>query len=237
MRRAAAHPINICRKPSIVTIHPQLDQHSRDFVPSSSPVLEPLNNNLVASADSNISIQIDSTARVRSRSQFEEQDSYTATTPQPSLPPVIDTTSTDQEEPVRKRQRLGSDPVASSLSTSLSQEKASAMRLTQSDQDSPLSISLDSAPEAGPSSIPGPSSNSHPSKNGSYMPMNGFASPNGPTNGVKKYDKGTVARVTLPGTTLYDDTHIDREEFVRLVIQSLRDVGYTYVLRCRCVPH
>lgn len=37
-----------------------------------------------------------------------------------------------------------------------------------------------------------------------------------------------VARVNLPGTRLYDDAAIDREEFVRLVIQSLRDVGYAY---------
>ena len=36
-----------------------------------------------------------------------------------------------------------------------------------------------------------------------------------------------VARVTLPGTALYEGSHVDREEFVRLVIQSLRDVGYT----------
>jgi WD repeat-containing protein 26 len=35
-----------------------------------------------------------------------------------------------------------------------------------------------------------------------------------------------VVRVTLPGTALYEGSHVDREEFVRLVIQSLRDVGY-----------
>ncbi|KAF8511107.1 WD40 repeat-like protein [Hysterangium stoloniferum] len=35
-----------------------------------------------------------------------------------------------------------------------------------------------------------------------------------------------VAKVTLAGTALYEGSHIDREEFVRLVIQSLRDVGY-----------
>jgi hypothetical protein len=36
----------------------------------------------------------------------------------------------------------------------------------------------------------------------------------------------TVARVSLPGTRLYPDSYIDREEFIRLVVQSLRDVGY-----------
>ena len=45
------------------------------------------------------------------------------------------------------------------------------------------------------------------------------------SNGVSKHGS-SVARVSLPGTTLYDDPYVDREEFVRLVIQSLRDVGY-----------
>ncbi|KAH8117166.1 WD40 repeat-like protein [Phellopilus nigrolimitatus] len=36
-----------------------------------------------------------------------------------------------------------------------------------------------------------------------------------------------VSRVNLPGTRLFEDSYIDREEFVRLVIQSLKDVGYT----------
>ena len=51
-------------------------------------------------------------------------------------------------------------------------------------------------------------------------------------NGVLKHAK-TIARVYPPGTTLYDDSLIDREEFVRLVIQSLRDVGYLCVLPVR----
>ena len=38
-----------------------------------------------------------------------------------------------------------------------------------------------------------------------------------------------IQRVNLPGTRLYDDSCIDREEFIRLVIQSLKDVGYMYV--------
>ena len=38
--------------------------------------------------------------------------------------------------------------------------------------------------------------------------------------------RSAVARVSLPGRTLYDDSYVDREEFVRRVIQSLRDVGY-----------
>lgn len=103
------------------------------------------------------------------------------------------------------------------------------MRLSDSDRDSALSVSLDSHPEAGPSSAAGPS-NGHKS---------GTAKTNGFTNGSSKYSpldgldghaaekhRSSVARVSLPGRTLYDDSFVDREEFVRLVIQSLRDVGY-----------
>jgi len=53
---------------------------------------------------------------------------------------------------------------------------------------------------------------------------------NGMANGHAPPRPREVARVTLPGTALYEGSHIDREEFVRLVIQSLRDVGYTWVL-------
>lgn len=87
------------------------------------------------------------------------------------------------------------------------------MRLS-ADQDS---VSTDSEP--------GPS-------NGAYTPAtNGFAT-NGSNGITKKLDKATstVAKVSLPGTTLFDDNYVDREEFVRLVIQSLRDVGYAYVV-------
>jgi hypothetical protein len=103
------------------------------------------------------------------------------------------------------------------------------MRLSESDQHSNLSSSLDSASEAGPS---GASSNGHLATNG-YISTNGFAAHGSSslvTNGVKKVEKGaTVSRVSLPGTSLYEDSYFDREEFVRLVIQSLRDVGYKCV--------
>lgn len=84
------------------------------------------------------------------------------------------------------------------------------MRL-ESDHDSV------STPEPGPS-------------NG-YTATNGFTTNGSASNGVavKRHDKGAVAKVSLPGSTLFDDTHVDREEFVRLVIQSLRDVGYACV--------
>lgn len=107
------------------------------------------------------------------------------------------------------------------------------MRLSGSDQDSNLSVSPDLTAHAGSSALaadsPGPS-------NGHTVNGNGFSGPiaNGSSqlsvtgNGVQKHGK-SIARVNLPGTTLYDDSFVDREEFVRLVIQSLRDVGYKYV--------
>ncbi|RPD66631.1 WD40 repeat-like protein [Lentinus tigrinus ALCF2SS1-7] len=107
------------------------------------------------------------------------------------------------------------------------------MRLTDSDRDSALSVSLDSNHEAGPSSVAGPS-NGHKA---GVLKSNGFSHTF--TNGSSKrspspdFDghapekpRSSVARVSLPGRTLYDDSYVDREEFVRLVIQSLRDVGY-----------
>jgi len=45
-------------------------------------------------------------------------------------------------------------------------------------------------------------------------------------NGSTKRSRSPVARVELPGATIYDDSYIDREEYIRLVIQSLRDIGY-----------
>ncbi|TFY82981.1 hypothetical protein EWM64_g1032 [Hericium alpestre] len=95
------------------------------------------------------------------------------------------------------------------------------MRVPENDS---LSVSPDFASEAGPSSLP-----SHPAKVRTNGTSNGFAT-QPVTNGVSKHAKPPISRVTLPGTTLYDDSSVDREEFVRLVIQSLRDVGYMYVM-------
>ncbi|KAJ6525716.1 WD40-repeat-containing domain protein [Mycena capillaripes] len=93
---------------------------------------------------------------------------------------------------------------------------------------------------AGPSSVgldhSGPS-NGHLKGNGFAATANGASSASTTGNGVQKHNGHSkqssaashalsVARVTLPGSSLYDDSDVDREEFVRLVIQSLRDVGY-----------
>lgn len=107
------------------------------------------------------------------------------------------------------------------------------MRLTEPDQESGKSVQIDTVPEAGPSSLAG-SANGY---NGTASKHNGYATSY--TNGTSKTTPGdatrggrpekhatSITQVSLPGSTLYDDSYVDREEFVRLVIQSLRDVGY-----------
>lgn len=77
----------------------------------------------------------------------------------------------------------------------------------------------DFRPRASSSSLsPSPKTNGHVA--------NGCGSP---INGSSKRSRGRVAKVELPGATIYDDSYIDREEYIRLVIQSLRDIGYMCV--------
>jgi len=66
------------------------------------------------------------------------------------------------------------------------------------------------------------------SGNNGYVAATNGSSSNGIGNGIHKTHGKSVMRVNLPGTMLYEDdeSFIDREEFVRLVIQSLREVGY-----------
>lgn len=54
-------------------------------------------------------------------------------------------------------------------------------------------------------------------------PSNGHST-NGAKNGV--HTSSAPAKLSLLGDSLYQDSQIGREEFIRLVIQSLRDVGY-----------
>jgi hypothetical protein len=159
--------------------------------------------------------------------------------------PSCDVTAADTEHiRARKRQRIEGIHVVADASSSTvlattdhrpqsTTESRTDMRLPGSDQDSTLSVSLDSTHEAGPSSVPLdgiPPSNGHANGN-RFSITNGSSGPGMVTgNGIHKPTKG-IRRVSLPGTTLYDDSHIDRQEFVRLVIQSLRDVGYM------CVTH
>lgn len=103
------------------------------------------------------------------------------------------------------------------------------MRILDSDHVSSLSVTPELSTHAGPSSLGSSfealvSTNGH--KNGFVSVANGSSSSvSVVSNGAPKHGKG-IAKVTLPGTTLYDDSFVDREQFIRLVIQSLRDVGY-----------
>lgn len=123
------------------------------------------------------------------------------------------------------------------------------MRYSNRSQDG-VAGSFDSDTFAGPSSVesdglftgstPLPSaSNGHAARSNG----NGALVTNGSSSGLKQqapYSSSgavdgrpagrAIAPVNLPGTRLYNDAPIDREEFVRLVIQSLRDVGYKYVI-------
>lgn len=101
------------------------------------------------------------------------------------------------------------------------------MRLSNSD---PMSTSPDTSSHAGPSSV----ASDRVTINGHTNGFGPIANGNSGTsaimgNGLPKLSK--TAKVILPGTTLYEDSSIDREEFVRLAIQTLRDVGYM------CVPN
>ncbi|EAU88784.2 WD repeat-containing protein [Coprinopsis cinerea okayama7 len=99
------------------------------------------------------------------------------------------------------------------------------MRLSESTHNSILSPSPNPTVEAGPSSrgYDGvPPTNGH--TNGcSYPAMTNGSS--GAGGGMPKHGK-VISKLNLPGTTLYEDSSILREEFVRLVVQTLRDVGY-----------
>lgn len=109
------------------------------------------------------------------------------------------------------------------------------MKLAESTLDSILSTSPDIVAEAGPSSSGCDgiaSTNGHTNGHVYSVMANGSSSGLG---GGQKHGKA-IARVNLPGTTLSDDSLINREEFVRLVLQSLRDVGYMYVPPCSLEP-
>lgn len=234
-----------------------LDSAPPDFSPASLALPPPYPSSLVPAVrrrselDDGESVRSSSTA-LSSRSTPLSYLHPSSEIPRAASPPPDTHPEADHElSRARKRQRL--DSISSSASASLAAVERAllpddslsslisnhpAMRLQDTDHDSAHSLSLDSGPEAGPSSAAA-TSNGH---NGIVVKSNGCAPPftNGAsTNGtVKPYmpdgadghtsERGppSVARVTLPGSTLYDGSYVDREEFVRLVIQSLRDVGY-----------
>jgi hypothetical protein len=70
---------------------------------------------------------------------------------------------------------------------------------------------------------------SNGSTNGSAT--NGSLSPRidgQPESGTRRLMQ--ISRLNPPGKSLYPGSSIDREEFVRLVLQTLKDVGYRYVV-------
>ncbi|KAK7054652.1 hypothetical protein VNI00_003115 [Paramarasmius palmivorus] len=127
------------------------------------------------------------------------------------------------------------------------------MRFPQSEEESRLSTSPgNTSPTlAGPSSkgldsTGASNSNGYTSSNSVFSNGHGFSSGaqnglangssgsgagvSGVSNGIgmspQKHGKNPVARVNLPGELLYADADVNREEFVRLLVQSLKDVGY-----------
>jgi hypothetical protein len=94
------------------------------------------------------------------------------------------------------------------------------MKLTDDPAPTP---SLRHPPPAGTPGA-GPSSANGHTKNGHAPASNGVPRPSGS-------GRPTLHQVSLPGTRLYEGSHVDREEYVRLVIQSLRDIGYMCVVR------
>lgn len=164
-----------------------------------------------------------------------------STSPQPTWTrvfPLFLATADAEHTRARKRQRIDSPsgftaPThnlldhSSALATTSSR---STMKLSESTLDSILSTSPEISSEAGPS-LSGydgvASTNGH--TNGHVYPVMTNGSSSG-LGGGHKHGKG-IARVSLPGTTISDDSLINREEFIRLIVQSLRDVGYMYVPR------
>jgi hypothetical protein len=181
----------------------------------------------------------------RTRAELEQDDNDDDLSPplsylHPSLrarqstPPIREPDSDWSR--ARKRLRVDSLSSVTSVERSLipdeSFPQAAAMRLPEHDDDPSLSLSLADVPEAGPSSIPNILSNGHNGlmKGNSVSSFTNGNGKVGATDGLKaEKQKMSVPKVLLPGTTLYDDSYVDREEFVRLVIQSLRDVGYMWV--------
>jgi hypothetical protein len=222
------------REPHVVTIDPLPPSTSptRDAVPnhhrnSSSSAqfasaISPVSSNPPPSGRSHITGASTLVPATRPRSELEGENRIDAL---PQLPEIRPYTANER---ARKRQRLettSSDPeIASSsrLGTSTVQhdplsENTFSMRLPEREYDT-NPTSPDFRPRASSSLSPSPKTNGHVA--------NGCGSP---INGSSKRSRGRVAKVELPGATIYDDSYIDREEYIRLVIQSLRDIGYMCV--------
>ncbi|TRM62529.1 WD40-repeat-containing domain protein [Schizophyllum amplum] len=97
------------------------------------------------------------------------------------------------------------------------------MRLPEHDSTDSLSASPDSAATLGPAGVSNGAGPSNGLKKG--LATNGATALAGNGAAVAKRGK-LVARVDLQGKPLYSGSYVDREEYIRLVVQSLRDAGY-----------
>ena len=130
---------------------------------------------------------------------------------------------------MRKRQRLEiTNPSSQIASSSRLGTSAAEHDLFSKDTLSmrPPEREYDSNPTTPPPHCQTRPSSSSPSPKANGHLTNGHGSP---MNGSSKRSKSPVARVAFPGSTIYDDSYIDREEYIRLIIQSLRDIGYMCV--------
>lgn len=116
------------------------------------------------------------------------------------------------------------------------------MRLNSADTPDDLSPDPSTAtllpgPSSSGSASHDPSGTASSSKNGHTLThangnTNGYLPPpptknSGIANGSHAQALGkSISRVNIPGTNLYDDSNVNRQEFVRFVVQALRDVGY-----------
>ncbi|KAJ3712293.1 WD40 repeat-like protein [Lentinula raphanica] len=87
------------------------------------------------------------------------------------------------------------------------------MRPPDSEEASSSSSSILSSPD-----LPYTNGRSHSGSSG--------AATNGSNGVVARHTREVIKRVNLPGNTLYEGSNVDREEFIRLMLQCLRDVGY-----------
>lgn len=195
-----------------------------------------------AELDTDPSFLPSTSSRTRTRSEFEQQQrDGTSNLGRPSNSSSHRVHS-DEDQHARKKRKHDKGLVSSHLSTEyFSPRSVSEMRLVDSaenDSASTLSVSLNSESSCenlitqevtyGSDSL-----SQDPTTwrsdvsiltNGNGISTNGLKH-NGKEDG--KIVTHSISRVVLPGMRLYEDSCIDREEFVRLVIQSLRDVGYT----------
>lgn len=182
-----------------------------------------------------------SNLRVRLREEFEADQDIESDTRVSALEPQSHPAS--RASPPRKRRRnsanirntTGFIDHNHNTNGGNHRQPTGGMRLSQHEFEEPVEsdeMVLD-APQSVASSSMAPGASSAASEDPVQSTKNGHfkALSNGSTNGslsplAERYSNAPIARVNPPGTTLYPGSNTNREEFVRLVIQTLKDVGY-----------